>query len=288
MIIRRDFLKNAALITSGCLVSTLRGPVTFENKTRFQIGACDWSIGQRGKLESFDVAKDLGLDGLQISFRVNDFEPLLEKPDVLADFQQKSAASGVSIASLALGLLNEFPYKSDPRTQEWVLDSIVAAKNLGVKVILLAFFGEGDLKNDKAGQKEVINRLKIAAPIAEKNGVVLGIESWLSAAEHVEIMEAVGSPNIKVYYDVANSHKMGYDIYEEIRWLGKERICEFHAKENGFLLGQGKVDFKEVRKAIDDIDYQGWIQIEGAVPPEADLLESYVENVKLMRNVFDS
>ena len=42
----------------------------------------------------------------------------------------------------------------------------------------------------------------------------------------------------------------------------------------------------EVRKAIDDIDYKGWIQIEGALPQDADLMESYVENVKVMRKVF--
>jgi sugar phosphate isomerase/epimerase len=99
-------------------------------------------------------------------------------------------------------------------------------------------------------------------------------------------MEAVESPNIKVYYDLANSHKMGYDIYEEIRWLGKERICEFHAKENGYLLGQGNIELKEVRKAIDDIGYEGWIQIEGALPQGADLMESYVENVRVMRESF--
>ena len=72
----------------------------------------------------------------------------------------------------------------------------------------------------------------------------------------MHIINAVGSPNVKVYYDVANSNKMGYSIYEEIRWLGNENICEFHAKENGFLLGQGRVDFKEFRKAIDDIKYK--------------------------------
>jgi len=38
---------------------------------------------------------------------------------------------------------------------------------------------------------------------------------------------------------VCNSNDRGYDIYQEIRQLGK-RICEFHAKENGALLGQAK------------------------------------------------
>ena len=217
---RRIFITNSALITGGYLAGNWLGVLTSENKNRFKIGACDWSIGQRGKLEAFDVARNLGLDGLQISFRVSDIEPLLEKSVVQSDFLKKSESTGIRMASLALGLLNEFPYKSDPRTEQWVIDSIAAAKNMGVKVIFLAFFGKGDLKDDPEGKKEVIKRLKIAAPIAEKAKVILGIESWLSAREHVEIMDAVESPNIKVYYDVANSHKMGYDIYDEIRWLG--------------------------------------------------------------------
>ena len=157
---------------------------------------------------------------------------------------------------------------------------------MGVGVILLAIFGEGDIKGDEAGTREVIRRLKIAAPVAEKAGVILGIESWLSAEEHVEILDAVGSPNVQVYYDVANSHKMGYDIYEEIRWLGKARICEFHCKENGYLLGTGPIDFAKVREAIEDIDYRGWVVIEGAIPEGAEMLPSYRSNLQLMRTLF--
>ncbi|NND33364.1 MAG: sugar phosphate isomerase/epimerase [Saprospiraceae bacterium] len=285
--IRRNFLRNTMISTAGVLGNWFNA-LTLDDNRRFKIGACDWSIGQRGKMEAFNVAKTLKLDGLQISFRVTDIDPLLERTSIRSDFQQRSKTTGIAIGSLALGLLNEYPYKSDPRTQQWVIDSIETAKAMDVKVVLLAFFGNGDLKDDSEGRQEVINRLKVAGPIAEKAGVILGIESWLSAREHVEIMEEVGSPNIKVYYDVANSHKMGYDIYDEIRWLGKDRICEFHAKENGYLLGQGNIDLKEVRSAIDDIGYEGWIQIEGALPQSADLMESYVKNVRIMREVFNT
>jgi sugar phosphate isomerase/epimerase len=142
------------------------------------------------------------------------------------------------------------------------------------------------LQGDKAGVDEVVRRLKAIAPKAEKAGVVLGIESWLSAEEHLDILERVGSKAVQVYYDVCNSTDRGYDIYKEIRLLGK-RICEFHAKENGTLLGQGKVDFKKVRKALDDIDYRGWLQIEGAVPPGKQMLESYQTNCKFMRGIFN-
>ena len=63
-------------------------------------------------------------------------------------------------------------------------------------------------------------------------------------------------------------------------------ICEFHAKENGALLGQGNVDFQRVRAAMDAIGYSGWIEIEGAVPPGQPMLESYQANCRFMRRVF--
>jgi sugar phosphate isomerase/epimerase len=132
---------------------------------------------------------------------------------------------------------------------------------------------------------EVVRRLKEVAPKAEKAGVALGIESWLNADQHLKIIERVGSPAVKVYYDVCNSNDRGYNIYKEIRQLGR-LICEFHAKENGSLLGQGKVDFKKVREAMDDINYTGWIEIEGAVPPGKPMLESYRANCKFMREIF--
>jgi sugar phosphate isomerase/epimerase len=80
---------------------------------------------------------------------------------------------------------------------------------------------------------------------------------------------------VKVYYDVANAERMGYDVYREIRELGRDLVCEVHAKENGQLLGRGRIDFARVRDALDDIGYRGWVQIEGAVPQGADVLESY-------------
>ena len=132
---------------------------------------------------------------------------------------------------------------------------------------------------------EVVKRLKAVAPKAEKAGVVLGIESWLSAEAHFDILKRVGSKAVQVYYDVCNSTDRGYDICKEIRQLGSRRICEFHFKENGALLGQGNVDFVKVRAALDDIGYRGWIQIESAVPPGAQMLESYQANVKFVRKV---
>jgi L-ribulose-5-phosphate 3-epimerase len=253
-------------------------------KRRFGIGACDWSIGKMGDPAAFEVAKQIGLDGVQVSLGTAADDMRLRRPEVQRQYRDVVRAAGLEVASLAIGELNNIPYKSDPRTIQWVTDSIDVCKALGVRVVLLAFFSKNDLRDDPAGVDEVVRRLKAVAPKAEKAGVILGIESWLSADQHLEILERVGSKSVQVYYDVCNSNDRGYDIYKEIRKLGK-RICEFHAKENGSLLGQGKVDFHKVRAALDDIDYRGWVQIEGAVPPGKPMLESYQANCTFLRGM---
>jgi L-ribulose-5-phosphate 3-epimerase len=253
---------------------------------RFTLGACDWSLGQRARTDALTVAKQLGLDGVQVSMGSVDNDLQLRRADVQRAYRDAATATGVRIGGVALDLMNQVPYKSDPRTEQWVSDSIDAAKALDVRVILLAFFEKGDLLNDPDGQEEVIRRLRRVAPKAEQQGIVLGIESWLSAPEHLRILDAVRSRSVQVYYDLANSTQMGYDILAEIRQLGRDRICEFHAKENGFLLGQGRIDFPAVRKAMDDIGYGGWIQIEGAVPKGQPLIESHSRNVRFMRTHF--
>lgn len=277
-------LARCALATAG-LASGLAPLFAASQNRHFKLGACDWSIGKMGDPGAFAVAKQIGLDGVQVSLGTAANDMHLRQAAVQKQYKEAARAAGLAVASLAIGELNNVPYKSDPRTVAWVSDSIEVCQALGVSTVLLAFFGNGDLKGDQAGKDEVVRRLKEVAPKAQKAGVMLGIESWLSADEHLDILDRVGSPAVQVYYDVCNSNDRGYDIYREIRKLGRKRICEVHAKENGALLGQGKVDFKRVRDALDEIGYKGWVQIEGAVPAGQPMLESYQANCKFLRRV---
>lgn len=271
---------SAGLVLAANCAPLLAAP----RQRRFRIGACDWSIGKMADPAAFALAKQIGLDGVQVSLGTLNDNMRLRQPDVQQQYQDAARKAGMEIASLAIGELNNVPYKSDPRTVSWVRDSIDVCRTLGARVILLAFFSKGDLRDDPAGVDEVVRRLKAVAPIAERAGVILGLESWLSAEQHLDLLKRVRSKAVRVYYDVCNAHDRGYDIYAEIRKLGN-RICELHAKENGALLGQGKVDFRQVRTALDDIGYRGWVQIEGAVPPGQPVLESYQANCRFLRGI---
>lgn len=286
LVSRRQMLHRSVQAATVMAVSPTVAPLfATPEARRFKIGACDWSIGKMADPAAFEVAKQIGLDGVQVSLGTVANDMQLRQLDVQARYRDAAKRAGLEVASLAIGEMNNVPYKSDARTIAWVDDCIDVCRALGVRVVLLAFFGNGDLRDDSAGVNEVVKRLKAVAPKAEKAGVVLGVESWLNAEQHLDILNRVGSKAVQVYYDVCNSNDRGYDIYREIRQLGRERICEFHFKENGALLGQGKVDFKKVRAALDDIGYRGWIQIEGAVPAGKPMLESYQANCQFVRSV---
>jgi len=180
---RREMIKKGALFVAASSTSELFSkPVS-----RFQLGACDWSVGKSLNPAAFDLAKEIGLQGIQVSYNTSEDFAGLSVPATLNSIWEASKRTGIKVSSLAIGELNRVLYKSDPRTEKWVYNAIIAAKALGVKVILLTFFSEGDLRNDDAGKKVVIERLKKVAPHAEKNGITLGIESWLSAQEHLDI-----------------------------------------------------------------------------------------------------
>lgn len=284
---RRQVIRHTAALAAMAPFAPLLDLFAAGKKRKYRISACDWSIGKTAQVEGLALGRQMGLDGVQVSLGTVKNNMHLRRPEIQQAYKDAEKKLGVKVSSLAIGELNNVPYKSAPETEEWVSDSIDVAKAMGCEVILLAFFSKGDLKGDEAGTREVIRRLKKVAPKAEKAGIILGIESWLSADEHLHIIESVGSKNVRVYYDVANSHKMGYDIYEEMQRLGKEYICEVHAKENGFLLGQGQIDFPRVKNILDEVRYKGWVIIEGALPQGADLLDAYVKNNQFLRSVLN-
>src|SRR5687768_4090731 len=95
---------------------------------KFQIGVCDWMTGKGGNPQALQWASTIGLDGVQISFGAPGDKFDLRKPENRALYTQTARDTNLKISSLGMGILNNIPYKSDPRTEEWVSDAIDAAQ----------------------------------------------------------------------------------------------------------------------------------------------------------------
>jgi sugar phosphate isomerase/epimerase len=248
-----------------------------------RIGVTDWNLNQTGKIEAVALAASLGFDGVQVSLGRTPVSGKLPLDDTAIQAQYLAAAQqkSIALAGTCLDILHVDHLKDNPRAQKWVADSIPITANLKAEVVLLPFFGKAGLANHTE-MDYVAGLLKEIAPAAEKAGVTLGLEDTISAEDNVRIMERAGSPAVKVYYDVGNSTGGGFDVVKEIRWLGAQRICQMHLKDNPHYLGEGSIDFPAVMKAISDIGFQGFANLETDCPSKS-IENDMARNLKFIR-----
>src|SRR5213080_3744859 len=108
---RRKFLhRSTAAIASIALSRSIFAddapPTTHFTNQRYRISACDWMMLKRQKLGAFKLAKECGLDGVEVDMGgLGDrptFDNQLIKPDVRQQFLDASREFGIEISSLAM------------------------------------------------------------------------------------------------------------------------------------------------------------------------------------------
>jgi sugar phosphate isomerase/epimerase len=264
---RRSFLATGAAVATGAGSAFARGGL--------KIGVTDWNLRQTGKIDAVTLASSLGFEGVEVSLgrRPVDNKLPLDNPELQAQYLDAAKTRKIALAGTCLDILHVNYLKNDKLGQKWLADAIPITKKLNARVMLLPFFGRGALTT-KEEMDYVGDALRELAPEAEKAKIILGLEDTISAEDNVRIMDRARSKAVLVYYDVGNSTRGGFDVVREIRWLGGKRICQFHLKDNPKYMGEGTIDFPQVMKAIRDIDFKGFANLETDSPSkniEADM-----------------
>lgn len=251
-----------------------------------RIGVTDWNLRLTANPDSVPLAKRLGFDGVQVSFgrKLVDGRLPADDPEIVARYRKLSAEQGIPIDGTCVDMLHTNGLRNDPLAVRWVHDAVRLTAALETRVLLLPFFGPRALKTEDE-RNYVGDVLRELAPEARKVGVILGLEDENSAEENVRIMDRSRASNVLVYYDVGNSANIGgYDVVREIRWLGKDRICQIHLKDRPMYLGEGKIPFPEVIRAIRDIGFGGFANLETNSRPDA-LEEDMRRNLGFVRGL---
>lgn len=232
-----------------------------------KIGVTDWNLQMTGKIDAVALARKIGFDGVEVSLgrKPVDGKLPLDNAEVQNQYLAAARDQGIALAGTCLDILHVNYLKNDKLGQKWVADSIPITGRLQAHVVLLPFFGRGALTTP-AEMDYVADLLKELAPEAEKARIFLGLENTISAEDNARILDRVKSHAVRVYYDIGNSTNGGFDVVKEIRWLGKDRICQMHLKDNPGYLGEGKIDFPAVARAILDIGFEGFANLETSAP----------------------
>ncbi|MFC1660438.1 sugar phosphate isomerase/epimerase family protein [Gemmatimonadota bacterium] len=308
---RRNFLERtglalAAASSLGTATACTATPRPYVGSAG--IGICDWNLGPMCDPEQIPKAVDAHLEGIQVSLGRDPDQVLLREPAVRQRYMELGLEHGITFHSIAIGMLNTYPLAEEPRGGVWLVEAIDAAVSLGAGNVLMAFFGNGDLRlRDEEGEfinegdggfasfrldeekvTSVVETLMQAVPRARDAGVALGLENTISARQNLEIIDRVGSEWLQVYYDLGNSTGYGYDVPAELRMLGNHRICEVHLKDwNTALLGSqdGMVDMAAAAAALADIGYDKWLVLETEGRPDH-FLEDTRANVAWANQTF--
>ena len=231
-----------------------------------KLGVTDWNLRQRGKVEALALGAKIGFQGVEVSLApAEDPDKLaLEDHALLARYVAESARLGIAVAGTALTECNRVCMVSEKRAQRWLAAAIPITAHLKARVVLIPFFSQCELKQPSQTDS-LVGILKEHAPAAERAGVKLGLENYLSAEENVRIMDRVGSRAVMVYYDLKNSFDAGHDPYRELKWLTAKRVCQIHLKDKAYL-GEGVIDYVKGMKMIGEIGYRGFANLETAAP----------------------
>src|SRR5215203_19152 len=303
LITRRDFVKQASIASAAVPAITQDGnavppqaqaPVQSKetaNPLPVRVGMTDWNLGQRGDITKVALAREIGLDGIQVSvqYPTDGKTPTVRDEKTQEAFRRAALDNGIQICSLAIGNpgKSRLPMHTNPAFAILLVEAVEIAHNLGTNNILLPILGDSHI--DMSNQAQVdgfVAMMKEVARYADKYGVVIGLEDWISAEDNIKLLDAIGSDYVAVYYDAHNIVPRVKDIYVEPKMLGK-RISQIHVKNANMLLSTagGRIEWPRMAQEFYDIGYRGWYVLETG-SPTSDIVADTRANIEYVKKTF--
>ena len=282
---RRGFIKKTAIAgislapIAGQLASAAPATVTAAAKASNSLDGKLFKtlkfgmIKGKSVMERFQMAKDAGFEAVEFN-----------TPGVpIEEAKAAIAATGIIVDGTVCGTHWAVRH-SDPKPEiraKALADlkkSIEETHAVGGSSVLLVVGHGKDGTHDEVWSRSVAN-IKQALPLAGKLGISIVIENvWnhfcydhnggsdQTAELLANYVDEFNSPLVGLQFDIGNHWKYG-SMGDWIRHLGK-RIIKldvkgFSREKNKFTkIGEGDLDFADVRKALTEINYHGWCAAE--------------------------
>ena len=228
--------------------------------------------------ELFRVASKLGYKAAELWKRGDDFEEVA----ALAKKHGLVIASTMGHMSLEDGLNKRSNHE---RIEEELRTSIAVAVKHGIPGVICFSGNRQADQSEEEATETVAEGLRKVAPYAEKKGVNLNLELLNSKVNHigyqcdhtkwgVAVCEKVGSPRVKLLYDIYHMQIMEGDlirnIRENIQWIG-----HFHTAGNpgrNDMDDTQELNYAGICRAIAETDYPYYLGHE--FKPKGDPIEA--------------
>ncbi|MFS2188075.1 sugar phosphate isomerase/epimerase family protein [Mucilaginibacter sp. Mucisp84] len=237
-------------------------------KQRYKVAVVDLMILKRQKLGAFQLAKEIGADGVEVDMGGfgdrETFDNQLANDSIRNVFLNKAKELNLEIPSMGMTGFFAQSFAERPTAIKAAADCINTMKQMGVKIGFLPMGIKGDLVKFPELRPAIVSRLKEVGKIAEKAGVVIGIETALDAKGELQLLKDIGSPAIKSYFNFENAIRNGRDLDKELQILGKKYIIQIHCTNDDgvWLQNDPKINMEHVKATLDKMGWTGWLVIE--------------------------
>ncbi|NUM52788.1 MAG: sugar phosphate isomerase/epimerase [Candidatus Hydrogenedentes bacterium] len=273
---RRTFLAHATMTGTSLTILTMLGQrAGAQTKSAFPKaiiwGMLPEALSDEDKIK---LAKACGFDGIEM--------PPLPPDDHAKELAGLAKKHGIKMHSVIYGgwsapMSHPDPAKVDQGKAE-IENALQLAKILGADNILLvpAVVNE-EVRYIEAYERSQKN-IRTLLPLAKELNIVIAIEEvWneflLSPIEFAKYIDEFNDAIVRAYFDVGNIVAFGYP-QDWIRTLGKRivkvHLKDFKKKEREWVnLGDGSVNWPEVRKAFGEVGFKDFCTAELASGDEA-------------------
>lgn len=286
----------AASLAGGTAVATGLEPASAAPppRPRFPVGVCDWMLLKRQRLGAFKLAAEIGADGVEVDMGgLGDrptFDNKLADAAVREQFLAEADALGLRISSIAMSGFYAQSFAERDGIDRVVQDAIDTTVAMGATTIFLPLGVRSDLAAHPELRPAVVDRLRDAGRRARDAGVTIGVETALEAAGEAALLDEIGSPAIRSYFNFANALQNGRDLHAELRTLGAERICQIHAsnQDGVWLEKDPAIDLPAVKQTLDALGWSGWLVVERSrdAADARNVRGNFGANVRTLKRVF--
>jgi sugar phosphate isomerase/epimerase len=236
---------------------------------QYRVAACDWMMLKRQKLGEFQLAHDIGADGVEVDMgplgKREMFDNKLRDPHFQQLFRRTADSLGIAVPSIAMSgffaqsLLNRDNYK------ELINDCLNTMDAMGADIAFLPLGGSGhEWKEPGEAHDKMVLRLHEIGEMALQRNKVIAIRTSLDARANLLLLKAVDSKGIKIYYNLQDAVDRGLDVCKDLKKLGAKHIAQIHASltDSVTLDKDPRIDMHQVKCVLDKMKWRGWLVVE--------------------------
>jgi L-ribulose-5-phosphate 3-epimerase len=285
----------AHLLPRGVTAQPTTAPAVSGVDHRYKVAASDWMMLKRQTPGALARGKECGLDGVEVDMGPLGSRPAFENKLRDDDFRTKYLAQakelGLALSSLAMSAFYGQPVADHPKAEQFCNDWIELMPRIGTKVgFLPVIFKKEDERG--AAVAKVVALMKKAAPKAESAGVVIGLNTPLDADANVKLLDAIGSPAVRVAYNCGEAIDAQRDVYAELKALGKERIAQVipTLSDGVWLENDKRLDVPKLKQLLDEIGWSGWLVLQRSrdAKKASDVRYNFTANAKYVKSIFQA